>query len=141
MEKKPTMDQLLLQITEILQMIHHPKGPCSKDLSSELLTPLEILETAIPVMRQHLQDTFQKANIDVERVKQEFIESPTSRTSDKQLLIRAKNIERDARLLQYAFSKAMERGKRRTKTKYTQEMKERRKLFKSIGGDKTWIPL
>jgi hypothetical protein len=99
------------------------------------------MESAVPIMKSHLQETFQEAHIDVESVTKEIIESPYTDPKNKQLLKRAKDIEQDARTLQLAYSKALERGKGRKKSKHPKGSKERRKLFKPLGGDKNWLPL
>ena len=147
MEKKPSLDHLLMQISEMLETIENQEGSISKNLTPEVLTKLDILESAVPIFLQHQRETFKEANIDIEHLIQDTLESSDSNPKNRQLLKRAKAIEKDARTLQLAFSKAIERGSGRKKTKRLskdvnkQQLKERRKLFKPLGGDKNWIPL
>jgi hypothetical protein len=146
MEKKPSLDQLLVEMSEILKIIQNQEGPISQNLTPEVVVNLEILESAIPIFSQYQQETFKEANIDIEHLVKDTLESSNTDPRTRQLLKRAKDIEKDARILQLAYSKAIERGKGRKQVKRStdtnkQQLKERRKLFKPLGGDKNWIPL
>lgn len=147
MENKPSIDKLIMQIGEMVEMMQNYKEPISPDKTPLILAELDRLEQAVNVIEEHQQDAFKEANIDIEKLIQESLESPVS-SKNQQQLKRAKEIEVDIRAFQLALSQAMERKKGRKKVKQTptdsatkQQMKERRKLFKSIGGDKNWIPL
>ena len=65
-------------------------------------------------------------DIDIESAKKEILESPNIRSSDKQLIQRSKDIEREARVLKLALSKAKskERGKDRQSQGGTKEQKK-----------------
>ena len=72
----------------------------------------------------------------------------TGSTDKKQFLLHAKDMEQESLMLQKAFSQALEKSKKQKRSKkgekdeaIEQQKKERRKLFKTIGGDKKWIPL
>lgn len=142
-----SLDSLLVQVSEMIQMIQNHKGPISGNITPRVLEELELLEKTVVYFNDVNQQAFKDSHIDMERLEKETMHSPTISSKDKQLLLRAKDIERDARNLQLAFSKAIERGKRGQKGKMTtkapsrQKIKERRKLFKPLGGDKNWIPL
>jgi hypothetical protein len=141
MEKKPSIDQLISEISEIIEMIKHRERFSTEALPPSAIVSLDLLKISVLVLHEHLLKIFQEANIDIEKVKKEMMESHNTPSRDKQMIKRAMEVERDARILQLAFSKAMEQGKKRKKRKNSKEMKERRKLFKPLGGDKDWIPL
>jgi hypothetical protein len=147
MEDKPSLDYLLLQITEIMEKIKNHRGSISKNFTPEVIDQLDALESSIDILSQHQQSMLKDANIDPDQFIQEKIENPNTSPREKQVLMRAKEIEQDARTFHLALSKAIERkkGKKKTNSDSTKadkkQMKERRKLFKTIGGDKNWIPL
>lgn len=146
MDNKPSMntDQLLRQIGEILEMIQNPKGPISQNITPEVLANLTELEAGVQFINQLNEWTVE--SVGPENLKKN-IEESIADSKEKQLIERADNIVKDARTLQLVLSKAIHRGKRRKKEKRSPEanskqaIKERRKLFKSLGGDSKWIPL
>jgi len=70
-------------------------------------------------------------------------ETPMEFSEDqKELLQKAQEVEHAGLTLQKAFSTAL-KNRKRTKRKGKEErhVKQRKKLFKTIGGDQKWIPL
>ncbi len=145
MENKNRIDLLLFQVAEIIQVIQNHKGPIAENISPSLLEDIEKLEKTFAQFNELSEKSFKESHIDIEQLRTETVRSTNTSAKDKQLLQRAKNIERDARKLQLSLSKAMERGKRQGATTHQdplkRKIKERRKLFKPLGGDRNWIPL
>lgn len=144
MENKPqaTLQDLLEQIDATLQVIQNHKGPIN--MTPDLVANLEKLETAVAHFKEDNQELFDLFNIDIKELQKEILESNTARTSDKQLIQRAKDIETEARVMKLALAKGKEERRKNPKdTKASEKrlIKERKKLFKTIGGDQKWIPL
>ncbi|KIC71165.1 hypothetical protein DB44_EN00020 [Candidatus Protochlamydia amoebophila] len=142
-DKNP-IEPLLSQITEILHKIQNHDGSISNNLTPQIIEEIERLESAIALFNDVNQKTFQDANIDVENLKIDSSRSHMISDKDKRVLKQAQEIEKDAKKLQFAFSKIMERGQKVSVKKedpLKQKIKERRKRFKPLGGDKNWIPM
>lgn len=102
------------------------------------------LEKAVGLFEEANRRTFEEAQIDLETLRLDFMRSPVVDAKDKQLMQRANDLERDAKNLQLALSKLAERSQQRqaaAKDPLKQQIKERRKRFKPLGGNKNWIPL
>ncbi len=145
MDIKSPIEVLLMQANDILRYFHDHKGSIAENMTPKLLEDLDKLEQAFAQFKELNEKVFKESNIDVERLKAEAMRSPNYSQKDKKLFQRAKEIEREARNMQLSLSKAMERGKREnagaSKDPLKRKIKERRKLFKPLGGDKKWIPL
>lgn len=147
MEKKPSFDHLLPQIAEIMDMIKHRKGPISQNITPAVLAQLDWIETIVQSIYRVLGETLKENNIEIDHINEKLIEDPNMSPKQKQSLQRACDIDRDARVFQIALTRAEEqkKGERKKRKHHTkgdkEQMKERRKLFKPLGGDKTWIPL
>ncbi len=146
MEKKPdSLEDLLVQIRKTMEILQNHEG--SIQITPDLLTDIEKLEAATTDFKETSQELFDLLDIDSEGYKKEVLESTTTRSSDKQLIRRAEDIAQEARVMKLALSKAIERGRGTRREKLPsqkgdkQQIKERRKLFKSLGGDKNWLPL
>ena len=142
MSKKPSLDHLLTDIHQTLEMIANSK-PNEKKLDPVTLYELEIAETFIKTVAEIQKETIQKADIDVNQLTQELVESPTADPKDKQFIRNIKEIEKEAKVIYSAICHSLKKNKKEkvSPTTSKQQMRERRKLFKSIGGDKKWIPL
>jgi hypothetical protein len=145
MENKPepTLENLLEQINETLQIIQNHKGPIK--MTPDLVADIDKLETAVKDFKEDSQELFNMFDIDIKNLKQEVLESTQVRSSDKQLIKRAEDVEKEARVMKLALAKGREKRRKNKpeseKNVDKRQMKERRKLFKSIGGDQKWIPL
>jgi signal transduction protein with GAF and PtsI domain len=144
MENKPepSLEDLLEQINETLQVLQNHKGPIK--MTPDLVADIEKLETAVTNFKEDSQELFEIFDIDIKELQQEILESDSVRSSDKQLIKRAKDIETEARVMKLALAKGIENRRKSPKDKQMgdkRQMKERRKLFKTIGGDQKWIPL
>ncbi|WP_068467178.1 hypothetical protein [Candidatus Protochlamydia phocaeensis] len=148
MRDKNQIESLLTQVADLINMIQNHTGPISDNISSRVLEEIERLEKAIALFDEINRKSLEEANIDIERLRMEFARSPLITPKDKQLMQRARDIERDAKNLQLAFSKVIERGQsssaaleKAAKDPLKQQIKERRKRFKPLGGNKNWIPM
>lgn len=146
MKKKPiSLEELLVQIHETMQLIQNPSGVMN--ITPELLADIDKFEAAIANLTDNSQALFDLAGIDSESYKKEILESPQVRSSDKQLIKRAEDTAQEAYVMKLALSKSIARGKERKKRETLhskhgdKQMKERRKLFKPLGGDQKWLPL
>lgn len=138
-----SMNHALMQIGEMVQMIQNLEGPIN--VNPELIKELDGLKEAFALINEVTEKLVEKAGL-----KDEMSNSDDLSDRNKPLLVqRAKTIEKDARTLKTAYSKALEREQDQEPSKpptpesieRSQKRRERRKLFKPLGGDKTWIPL
>lgn len=126
------MDQLLNDISEMIKQIETFKGPVTP-----LKNPDKIKDEVeiIGKFMEAIEGFYDGAKSTDEPIDPE----------NKQLLLKAQGIEQEAKILQQAYSKALSKKNRSKKSKKkepeSEQMKERKKLFKTIGGDKKWIPL
>lgn len=144
MENKPesTLQNLLEQIDATFQIIQNHKGPIK--MTPDLVADIEKLESAVKNFKEDNQELFEILDIDIKELQQEVLESSDVRSSDKQLIKHAKDIETEARVMKLALTKSKNKRGKSPKEKQDSEkrlIKERRKLFKTIGGDQKWLPL
>ena len=143
MEKKrssePSIDALLMQISEMLEMIQNPEKTIT--LNPDVIEQVKELEKAVTQLNENAEKEIKSAGFNLDELMHKTLESPAVSDREKQLLKRSKSIENHALAFKSALSKAMQRQKKSRKSKESPTAKERRKLFKSIGGDKKWISL
>lgn len=140
---EPRFEDLLEQLHKTLKDIQNFKGPHSKELASDI----EKLESAVGIFKKESQELIDTLDIDMESLKHKVLDSSDVRSDEKQFIKQTGDIEKEARVLKSALAEAKEkRGDKRGNRTSSQnaerdQMKERKKLFKTIGGDKKWIPL
>ncbi len=147
MENKPkaSIENLLTTIEDILDGFENRKEPIQ--LTPELLIDIDKVENFVKVFQENTQEIFSSLNIDITDPKK-MIPSQ-SQSNIKQTLNRLKNLKVQAYAIKLAISKTNDKITKYQKGKGLpqnsqvdkQQIKERRKLFKSIGGDKQWLPL
>jgi hypothetical protein len=135
------MDGLLNDIAETLKMIETHEGPIKPIPNEEVVLGQVEMVKDIVVMVNEFLAKFQPpegTEIDLSQMS----------SNKKQFLLKAKDVEKEAKILDKAFSSALKKSKKEKKSAkgkkgggQGQQVKERKKLFKSIGGDKKWIPL
>lgn len=146
MEKEISMDEILMIISDILEMCKHPQNP-NKEIPPVFYTKLERLESDIQILNTFLKDTYKKENVDIDQVIKERRKNPNLSPAEKETLKLAKNIDQEFHNVEDALTntsklkKAQKKLKSLPKGENKRQVKERRKLFKTIGGDQTWIPL
>lgn len=147
MEKsnQEAMNHLLTEINDMLEMIETYTGPV-KPLENPSINKHEI--EMIGKFVEGLNDFCESLSQgeEMETLKRKKAESPSVDANEKQFFLRAQEIEKRAEMLQKTFSKSLAKMRRKKRTKKGEkglslEQKNRRKLFKTIGGDKKWIPL
>ncbi len=145
MEKNPSSSLriLLEEMSKTLKIIQSHKGPF--EITPDLNADIEKLEANVIEMKKKIQALVELLNIDIKTLKEETLQNEALRSSDKQLLKFAKDLEIEARVMQMGFKKGLSERKKLSsndsKGDDKQKIKERKKLFKSIGGDNKWIPL
>ena len=113
MDIKNPIEVLLMQANEILHYFQEHRGSIADNITPKLLEDLDKLEQTFAQFNELNAKVFKESNINIERLKADALRSPNLTQKDKQLFQRAKDIERQARSLQFSLSKAMERGKKR----------------------------
>lgn len=148
MENKPaSLDQIILQVGEMVELIQKHKGPLISNFTPQIYEQIDQLEKAVALFREASENSMENAGIDIAKLKEGSKDSPHISPRGKKLLLQADHITEDANLLQMALSNSIKREGVSKKTKKPQEKehklrsKERKKMFKSIGGDEKWIPL
>ena len=144
MDAKPkvSLEDLVSEVNKVLHVIQNHKGP----LPPEVLADFKRLKGLLDNFHEDIEDLIKLGDIDINKLKEAIINSPDVKSNDKQLIKQSIDLEKEARVIELALSKAMENNNEpKTKTpsgnKKKQQIKERKKLFKTIGGDKNWIPM
>ena len=141
MKDKNPIDLLLKQIGDILDGIQSYQGPIG-EVSPQILEEVGRLEKAIALFEETNNKTFQEANIDINTLKNQTLQSHHTSPQKRQQLEKAQTLEKDAKRLQHALIQILAKRKLEdVKGSNTQQIRERRKRFKRVGGNKNWIPL
>lgn len=145
MTDKNPLDYLLAQIGKMLVLIKDHKGPLT-NLSPEVFLELEKLEKAVDLFEEINEKAYKEAQINIEKLKTDAYSKHSKLASkDRMIMDRAKRIEQDARDLQLQCSLIINRAKLQSKVSNPdsakQDIKNRKKKFKPLGGNKGWIPL
>ena len=142
------MERLLAEISELIDMIVNHKGPIiplknPKEVSEEI----EKARVIMDAINDFLDDSHQSSD-DMETLAKRKLESSEVSNNEKQLLRHSLEVGQEAKVLQSAFALSLKRRKKSKLNKMDdqstankKQIKERRKLFKTIGGDKNWIPM
>ncbi len=139
---------LLGVVADIIKAIPIHQGPISRNLTPEVMMELDRLEKAMGEFRDINKQSYKTANVDIDKLRRETFSSEQITPKQKQILIRALEIENEARALQSQYAQVLAMNKieaaRLTgtgKEGEKREIKDRRKRYKPIGGDKKWIPI
>lgn len=145
MKEYNSVEALLGVIADILKVIPLHQGSITQNITPETLNELEKLEAAMAKFEELNKATFQNANIEIDKLRRETLDSDKITPKQKQLLKKSQEIEKEARNLQaqYAYIVAQSKGKMPTARTESQKktIKDRRNRYKPIGGDKKWIPI
>ena len=146
MREKHPLEGSLDQVAEMLNKIRDHKGPIIQNITPEVLKELERLEKAVAKFDELNKKSYKAANVDIERLKTEFNRYPKASEKDKQIVKRIREIDQDARELQFAYARALatinQTASLRNEDKIKKKQgKDRRKKFKRLGENKNWIPL
>lgn len=150
-ETPPILRGFLECIQKIMDIIQNSNKPIK--ITPELSEEVENFKTALREFKEAQDKISALYNLDANDLKsmrEEALASLNVKSSDKQLIKQALNLENEACAIALGLSLAREqKSKSRHKEKKStkeqnvnkRQIKERRKTFKSIGGDSKWIPL
>lgn len=143
MQHQDSILQLLKQITEMIDLIRQKGGDLSGKMTPEAIQDFNKLKESVALFNAANRKGFQDANIDIETLKKQVQVSDVVSEEDKRLLGEVGRVEKNLKEAKISLDKKTKQDQETLKlNKDTkQKMKERRKSFKSIGGDKKWIPL
>ena len=145
MENKPesSVRMLLEEIHHTLKTIQHHKGAIK--ITPELNADIEKFAANTVQLKERAEGILNSLDVETKMLEENTLTNSNLRTSDKQLLKFAQEMEIEAYVMQQGLKKgASLKGKhssKESKENDRQKIKERKKLFKTIGGDQKWIPL
>lgn len=145
MEKdQPNFEDLLKSIQDVLKGIQNKTTPL--DVTPELLLQIENLKNGVRFFKENIHMVCKELDVDIEKAKEEYMKSPALKSYEKQLMRHSKDLENEAFIIGLGLKAAAEeaplsKDDTSQKSKNRKKVQERRKLYKSIGGDSKWIPL
>lgn len=144
MEKKPAgVEDLLNAIQETVDTIQNKKGPIK--ITPELLADIETLKKAVSDLKKNTRELLDILEVNVRDVQKEILESPKLKTNEKQLIKHTDDLKKRMLAIKIAIAQASKSDNKleniENQVVDKKQLKQRRKLFKSIGGNKKWIPL
>jgi reverse gyrase len=129
-------DEALMQVNELLNRMEEGQTK----FNSEFKETISNLKEAFEIASETTDQALKYAGIDANQVT-----SAPLTVQELKRLEKAKKIKKEAELLQMACNEVKNKRKKAGVSASSQEKKsqkrERRKLFKSLGADDTWIPL
>lgn len=134
------------ELLEQVQMTHEAIKTCRSPLKlpPELQTDIQNLRKAAGLLKENIQDIFKEMDIDAVALQKEVLESDDARMSDKQMIIQAMDLQKESEVFKAALDSKKKGSKKNTESKNKGDkrlIKERKKMFKTIGGDQKWIPM
>lgn len=140
MRDKNPIEPLLNQVGDLLHKIQTYDKPLDT-IPPEILKELEVLEKSFRRFQDLNQQALDQAQIDIGALKQKTI-SPNSQiaTQDKQVIEKSIIMERDAEQMRRYLIQVLKNRQSQEPAK-DKSIKERRKKYKPLGGDKGWIRL
>lgn len=142
MEKKRSIERMMMEVADILETIRKNEDK-TLNLTPKLIEAIKQLKTTADLLQQTNKKIFEDAQIDIEKLTIETLDSSAVTSKDKQLIKQSKQIQQDARKMRLEQEKkiTLKNSEKDKQKEGNRQKKERKKLFKSIGGDKNWIPL
>lgn len=143
MAEKDPLEILLEKISTLISKVQDAQIPMM-EIPPELEKELGRLEKEIneqAAVSELIKRTADMAEEDIPKSEEPIVQ--LIEAHKKKLLSKAHIVEDTAKNLQFKLSIAISKAKEESKTpKPTkQQMKDRRKKFKRLGGDKGWMPL
>lgn len=147
-EKRPATEQMLTEIAEMIEKIKNFEGTI-KPLENPGLAQarLSVAKKLVEILDKMVIEPMER-QFDMDALTKEALESPNVTPENKRLVKKATEVQQEAKILNSAMKTALakskpKKGKKNPKegVATSEQIKERRKLFKSIGGDKKWIPM
>lgn len=144
MKDEYPLEKLLDQIGDLLKIIKENEDkPLSSAVPPEVEVLLSQLEQEVAILSDAQQKVFTQSGITDEEINTMIREGGGEGGARTQYFFdRAKTLDQDAREINASLSMTlMMKDKQIGKKDSKQLMKERKKKFKRVGGDKGWIPL
>ena len=150
MEKQQAvLNNLLTQLEEIFETLKQVKSAPAGKPTPSLSANLDMLERGIKLLAVYQAKALRENRSNVNNPLEEIMTSPVTDPNTKEWLQRSKQIENHVQVFREALQRGLKRHKMRQKEKSTgssatntkQQIQERRKLFKTLGGDQKWMPL
>ena len=137
------LHDLLEQIAHLMQTIQNHKGPIH--MTPDLASDIEVLKGAVSNLKEGNRAITEELDINPKELRKKLLSSDGIRSSEKQLLKQVKDIEIEAHVMNLACKKAKEKKRKNSVAgkdpEEKRQIKERKKIFKTIGGDKKWLHL
>lgn len=144
MTNENPLDKLLDQIGDLLKIIKdNEEKPLSSPIPPEVDLILSKLEMEVSLLGDAQQKVFTQSGITDEEINVMIQEGGKEGGARTQYFFdRARTLDQDAREINASLSSSLlMKDKQIGKKNPEQLMKERKKKFKRVGGDKGWIPL
>ncbi len=128
------LQEVMNAIQQTMEIIANHEGP----IPVEVYEDIEKLKLIAKEYKENVLAVYKKHGINIRELQDELLNSPDVRQSTKQAILQARDIELEARVIDRALTKAKKKRKS-TDQSDKKKIKERKKMFKSIGGDQNWI--
>lgn len=143
-EENKKIEDVLEAIHKFMQNVQNFKEPIK--MTPEILKQMQDLKKFIHSFSEYFDELSEVFGINIDNLEKEVEISSKDHFKSRQLIQRTKDNEKEALATIIGLTKAKNRRKiqqtgKKGNLPNVKEQKERRKLFKSIGGDKKWIPL
>ena len=145
MKEKSIIESLVNQIGDMLQIIQNHDRPIAPHITPEVIAKLEFLERQMSQFKQAQENSFREAGVDIQQLRTKTFGSKLISPRFLQVLERAQHMEREAKEMQKVYLQLLEEAQNKALSKHSkdslQALKERRKRYKPMGGDKKWMPI
>lgn len=142
MKEYNPVEAAINEIGNLLDKIKDPQNKIKDPLPPEVLKQLEKLEQEVKFVNQLNTQFFQEAGVDIQLVTQEIINAPETPLKEKRMLERSQSIQYEAKSLSQQLMVIINKMKKQEpKDQQKQIIKEHKKKFKPLGGNRGWIPM
>lgn len=146
-EKHP-FEPVFNQIADMISQVYKNKNPVSTDLPPNIEEEIVKLKETLEQIKRDAQELTIRIKSQIEvpsEIKPHPLELPPSH---KRMFNRAQEVERDAIILEKEIKKVINKPRAKSAPKKKESglkakntIKDRKKRFKPLGGDKNWIPM
>lgn len=133
-------------LLEQVRLLHEALKTCHSpiQITPELQEDIQKLRRATGELKEDVEDLFKGMDVDITALQKEVLESDDVRVSDKQMIIQAMDLQKESEVFKAAMKSKKKSSKSSSRSKDKRDkrlVKERKKMFKAIGGDQQWIPM
>lgn len=140
MEEKKSIDQLIMEAGDLLKIIQEKRE--HMELNPEILKKVEGFKKVAQWIKEKNERIFNQSEINIDALTEKTLLSEKIEEKTKQSIKQSKQIQEDGKkILGETSKKIKEKTNEEEMSSAHQKKKERRKLFKSLGGNSKWIPL